>query len=202
MANICTVYVTITGDKSNLDELYDMIRRQSPILIRRHPMLRDTEANRIEFGLHNHQRNENDLENSIVLSQSCRWKPRIEDYIDLSEDYPTLTIEVGYEEAGNDVYGGFTVTGGSCIESHKFTEEQWLEQHDEDYQAEKKRIAELPYEEFLEEYTEWDVSEENQYAYLGKDIIARIKDEDLPLFVNVDWMDETVDRMYKNRYSA
>jgi hypothetical protein len=94
------------------------------------------------------------------------------------------------------------VEGGSCIESVDYTEEQYLERHDEEYQAEKKRIAESPYEEFLEEYTEWDVCSELKFAYLGKNIVARIKDTDLPLFINVEWEDEETERLYKNRYST
>lgn len=198
MANICTVYATITGDKNNLDELFDMIHRQSPMLTRKHPMLQDAEANKIEFGLCCHQRNEED----ITLTQSCRWSPRREDYIDLSDDYPTLTIEVAYEETGEQVFGEFTITGGSCIEAHDLTEEQWLEGHDEDYQAELRHINELPYEEFLEKYTDWDVCSEPQYVYLGKAIVARIKDTDLPLFINVEWMDDVAEQQYKDRYST
>jgi len=198
MANICTVYATITGDKPNLDELFEMIHAQSPMLTRKHPMLRDAETNKIEFGLYCHQRNTDD----ITLTQSCRWSPRKEDYTDLSNDYPTLNIEVAYEETANQVFGGFTVTGGSCVESHELTEEQWLEGYDEDYQAELRRINELPYEEYLEEYTDWDVYDDPKYAYLGKAIVARIKDNDLPLFINVEWMDEETERLYKARYST
>jgi len=197
MANICTVYTTITGDKASLDELYDMIHAQSNMLTRKHPMLLDAETHKIEFGLCCHQRNADD----ITLTQSCRWSPRKEDYIDLSDDYPTLTIIVTYEESANQLYGGFMVTGGSCTESYEITEEQWLERHDDDYRAEKKRIEELPYEEFLEEYTEWDVYDDPKYAYLGKAIVKRIKDTDLPLFINVEWMNDEADRQYKNRYS-
>jgi hypothetical protein len=188
----------ITGDKANLDELFDMIHRQSPMLTRKHPMLQDAETNKIEFGLCCHQRNADD----ITLTQTCRYDPRREDYIDLSDDYPTLTFVVEYYEPANQKFGGFTVTGGSCIESHEDTEEQWLEGHDEDYQAELRRINELPYEEFLEEYTEWDVYDDPKYAYLGKAIVARIKDTDLPLFLGVEWEDETADRQYKERYTT
>jgi len=198
MANICNVSVTITGDKATLDELYDMINRQAPMLTRKHPMLLDSEQHSIEFGLCCHQRNADD----ITLSQSCRWSPRKEDYIDLSDDYPTLTIVVAYEEAADQKFGGFSITGGSCIESHEDTEEQWLEGHDEDYQAELRRINELPYEKFLEEYTEWDVYDDPKYSHLGKAIVARIKDTDLPLFMNVEWMDDEAEQQYKNRYST
>ena len=77
-----------------------------------------------------------------------------------------------------------------------------MERYDEDYQAEQRRIQELPYEEFLEEYTEWDVYDDPKYSYLGKAIVARIKDTDLPLFMNVEWMDDEAEQQYKNRYST
>jgi len=198
MANICTVSVMITGDLTILAALTKLIRDQDAILISDHPMLMDTDVHGIAYGLNLLQCNTSD----ITLTQTCGWKPDIGDYIDLSDDYPTLKIKVTYEEGGDQVYGEFTVEGGSCIESVDYTEEQYLERHDEEYQAEKRWIAESPYEEFLESYTEWDVSCDPKYVYLSKDIVARIKDTDLPLFVNVDWMDEGIDRQYKDRYST
>lgn len=198
MANTCLVTTKISGDLTPLSTLTKLIRDQDAILISDHPMLMDTEAHHIEHGMCNIQCHASD----ITLAQACRWKPSLYDYQALSNDYPTLTIAVSYEECGNQVYGSFVVEGGSCIESVDYTEEQYLERHDEEYQAEKKRIAELPYKEFLEEYTEWDVCTELKFAYLGKDIVARIKDTDLPLFINVEWEDEETERLYKARYST
>jgi hypothetical protein len=81
-----------------------------------------------------------------------------------------------------------------------------MELHDEDYIYEKKQIAELPYKEFLEEYAKWndegELDDEPKYTSLGKDIIARIKDDDLPLFMNVDWYDDAINQQYKDRYST
>jgi len=198
VANICTVYAVITGDPLILSELYSRIQQQDINLTDNHPMLLDTDTSNLLYGLCCHRRNEFD----ITLTQACPWKPKEEAYIDLSDMYPDLTIEVAYEEAADQVYGDFTVIGGSCIESQELTEEQWLERHDDEYLFEKKQIETLTYEEFLESYTEWDVSCDPKYVYLGKDIVARIKDTDLPLFMNVDWMDETINRQYKDRYST
>jgi hypothetical protein len=79
-------------------------------------------------------------------------------------------------------------------------EEQWLEENDEDYYEEKKNIADLPYDKFLKEYSKWndegELDDEPKYYYLGKDIIDRIKEEDLPLFVNVDWHSDEIAKRY------
>jgi hypothetical protein len=198
MANICVVTTNISGDLAPLSTLTKLIRDQDTVLIDKHPMLIDTDVHGIVYGMCNLQCHASD----ITLAQACSRQPSLYDYLALSKDYPTLTIVVSYEECGNQVYGSFVVEGGSCIESVDYTEEQYLERHDEEYQAEKKRITESPYEEFLEEYTEWDVYTELKYAYLGKDIVARIKDTDLPLFINVEWEDEETERLYKNRYST
>jgi hypothetical protein len=190
--------VTIRGSEEQIAELYDKLENQDPKLLKQLPMLTDAESGKVEFGMHSLVCKD---DTTLYITQSCKWHPKIEDYIDLNDLFDTLRIKVAYEEGANNVYGEFLVEGGSCQESVELTEEQWREGHDEDYQAELKRIQELPYEEFLEEYSDWDCTEEPQYVYLEKKILERIKDEDLPLFVNVEWRDEDVEQAYKNRFS-
>lgn len=203
MANICSSAVTVAGNKGEINALHQQIERQDETFLKNFWILSDTEKHASDFGLSNCQLN-SDTELTFYLSS--QWSPPTEELITVSELYPMLTFEVVYQEPANAVYGRQLIEGGSCVEDEVYTEEQSLELYDEDYQFEKKRIQDLPYEEFLEEYSKWnddgEVDDDPKFRYLSKDIVARIKDEDLPLFINVEWMDDEAEEQYKTRHST
>lgn len=202
MANLCSNYVVVTGDKGAVKALYQQIERQDETFLKNYWILTDTDKHNCDFGLSNLQRNS---DTEITFSLCSKWSAPTNELLDVSEIYPTLKFVVLYEEPANAVYGRQVYEGGSCEEDEAYTEEQWLEAHDKDYQLEKKRIQELPYEEFVEEYSKWndegEADDEPKYRYLEKDIVKRIKDEDLPLFISVEWLDEDAAQQYKDRYS-
>lgn len=202
MSNLCSNYVTVTGDKIAIDELVTRIGQVGQLsrkdLTEDNWLLCDAPTLHCDYGLCNYQRNGDDEITLTICSRNA--EPRRE-LLALSLLHPTLTLVTVYDEPACEVYGRLEITGGSIVEDQEYTEEEYLELYDEDYKTEKKRIAELPYKDFLEEYTEWDVNDDTKYTSLGKDIINRIKDEDLPLFINVDWYRSSIEKEFKNRFS-
>ena len=207
MSNLCSNYVEVTGDEIAVSELLNDIAAVHQLdlkaLTEDNWYLCDAEKLCCDYGMMNLQKNS---DTDVTFNICSRNAPPEKNLAELSLQHPTLTITCLYEEPGCQLYGRLQFTGGSCVEDTIYTEEQWLEEHDEDYKFEKNAIAELPYDEFVEEYSKWndegELDDEPKYYYLGKDIIARIKDEDLPLFVNVDWHDDDINQLYKDRYST
>jgi hypothetical protein len=207
MSNLCSNYVEIIGNDAAIRALSDKIDAIYAITDRKklnedNWYLCDAHTLHCDYGMSNLQKNS---DTEITFNICSRNSPPTANLYALSKEIPTLTITCLYEEPGMQLYGRLQYTEGSCIEDAVFTEEQWLEEHDDDYKFEKKNIAELPYDKFLDEYSKWndegELDDECKYRYLGKDIVARIKDDDLPLFINVEWNDDDAEQQYKERYS-
>jgi len=202
MSNLCSNYVTVTGDKIAIDELATMIGQVGQLsrkdLTVDNWLLCDAPTLHVDYGLCNYQRN---VDGEVTLTICSRNAEPRKELLALSLLHPTLTFVTVYEEPMCEVYGRLEITGGSTVEDQGYTEEEYLELYDEDYKIEKKCIAESSYEDFLKEYTEWDCYDEPKYTALGKDIIDRIRDEDLPLFINVDWLIDSITKKFKTRFS-
>lgn len=121
---------------------------------------------------------------------STAWSPPAAWLAAVAPKYPTLEFELVYSEEGNDVFGMVSAYGDQ-FEDLSYTEEEFREQHDPDYIAQVRFIKKLPYKKLILTYSDPESSftdlQPSHYQYLDKHILARIKDKDLPLFVNREW---------------
>lgn len=199
MANLCSNDITVTcepGDEGDLKAFVEALKKP-PKELSENIVCRNAEALSSDYG---HYNVTEVPPTKVTLYVCSKWSPPTEEVIALSGLFPTLTIKVVYDEPGNEIYGCQSFTQGCCVEDRVMAEKTWRAEYDEDYIEEKLHIAECPYEEFLKEYGDWDIYDEPRYSTLGADIVARIKEKDLPLFMGVDWGDEETEQAYKDRF--
>ena len=60
-------------------------------------------------------------------------------------------------------------------------------------------LKEMDYKEFLKEYTKDNYFEDYPFIYLEREVALRIKERDLPLFINKKWEDSRAEEVYKKR---
>lgn len=110
----------------------------------------------------------------------------------VAKKYHTLKFVMDSEEGGNDYYAKFTAQGDEFLESN-YTPFEWYYENYEDFSLECDRIKIMPYEEFLKEFSEGGLVkllEESPSSLLEPIVLARIKDEHLPMFVGIEWLNE------------
>lgn len=201
MANICSNTMTISGNKLQVQDLRNRLNIQDKDLLDACSHLEKT-GGKIAYGL------ETDLPlpecDSITLYISSKWGPPIDDFEGLVKMYPGLIIEVVYNEPGNLVYGKVIYSEGEKVEDTRYSEEEYLDLYDEEFNDEVENIEDTDYEEFKETYINSDDYYE-EYIWeragyiLEPKLIARTKTEDLPLLMGrLRWAEEP----YKERLAA
>lgn len=204
MANICTNYVTITGNEKSLKDLRERINEQDPTLIDDSVCghLQSTTAEGVAYGL------ESDLpldgDGAVELVISSKWSPPEDDFERLSALYPSLTIEVRYEEPGNGYFGVSVFQEGSRVLDEPMEEFEYRMKYDDDFKDFVKDIKDKDYDYFKKEYiigeTYMDeyVWETSSYL-LAPLIVKRTKAEDLPLLIGKS---DLVDDLVKARLAG
>jgi hypothetical protein len=106
--------------------------------------------------------------------------------------FPTLTFNDAWRSEGGES-GVITLCEEEGInEREDMNEEDWLLTYDENCKEEYEFITQGKYAKVIKKYAK---GEEPERAFLEKYLLKRIKDEDLPLFMNYVWFDE-----YKDEY--
>lgn len=184
MANMCCVYLCISGDLDQIETLRTLIVDQDKNLLELFPWF-----GKEDYGLINDLEEIAEDEGSILLDFSCKWKPPFEEMCTLSKHYPRLTFSGQYEESGNCVYGEYEIHNGTLSDT-PLGEEDYLLKFNEEFIENIQDIEES-------EYDVLDIAErleeiENYLFYnlIEKHILAKIKDEHLPLFLNHNWYSE------------
>jgi hypothetical protein len=200
MSNICECYLTITGDYKDLEVLYNRLMDQDPTILETVPNFRinpksDYCISSKDFIILKPK------PNRMTISFCGRNLPPLEELSDLSSEYPELNFHLIYEEPGNEIFGEATISDGGYY-NNEMEERAFMEAHNGGYKEERKSILELPYDEFVKEYTHGKFFEEHPYGWLDLDIVNRIKDKDLPLFINRQWMDSDAERIFKARLAG
>lgn len=196
MANVCTCYMRIDGERKTLDRLVRRIETRDSRLLKLFPWLEKGAA----YGMYGGVDRENDT--TLRLPFTCKWQPP-KDHIERLSKAFGLKIICWYEEPAMIVYGRVSYESGEIIEDVAYDEEAWMEEQYEDFAVCKRNISESPYEEFLDAYTQgfdWEDVGDSRWCVLEKHIVKRIKDEDLPLFINTPWDCEEAEQMYKARF--
>lgn len=212
MANICSNYITITGNQTQLRTLANLIYTQDNHLSEKgyHHLIAGY------YGLLANPKTEADIEktNEVLTSVQClgfsydgeeiylditsKWVPPMDDMYKLIEEFPDLIINGHSEEPGNRAYSEFTISKEGQVEQ-QLEELDYLEKHGpEDFKEELNDIRNMPYEEFLKEYSSDEGYEDGPNdEYLDMEILKRIKPKDLPLFIHRRWLDDAHEEYQK-----
>jgi hypothetical protein len=135
-------------------------------------------------------------EEEIVYQYQTAWCPPNGWLDKTSAMYPKLLFNNAWRSEGGEA-GVLSICVDDGVEYQEdMSESEWLMTYDEEYKKEHDFIAEGDYKEVVVSYTK-----ENFVQYhFRKLLLDRIKDEDLPLFINFDWDgDEDVEEEYKER---
>jgi hypothetical protein len=181
MANMCCVYLCISGDPAQIETLRTLIVDQDENLLVLFPWF----DSRGDYGLVNDLEDIADDEESI-LDFSCKWTPPLEELCSLSKHYPGLTFSGQYEESGNCVYGEYSIQNGT-VSDFPLKEEDYLLKFNEEFIEHICNIEQAEYD--VKDITE-RLEQIEDYLYsdlIEKHILAKIKDEHLPLFLNHKW---------------
>lgn len=93
-----------------------------------------------------------------------------------------------------------TIQDGSCDE-RSMEEKEYLKKHHWNFKEVLAELTNCSYEDFLKNYTHDNFFGEHPYSLIDRDIVDMIKEEDLALFINREWMDSDAEQEYKRRLS-
>lgn len=199
MANICGNHLIITGEGSSLDAFYTRLTGQDKALLKTVPNFEINEKS--DYCIYGKDSIGQDDDGNIEISFGSQWSCPIEEIAELSSEYPDLIFDLVYEEGGNDAYGEVHIQDGGYNETELEADEYFLK-YNEDYKAAYRRIKFSTYKSFVKNYSGRNFFEEYPFSYLDKQVLDRIKDDDLPMFINRQWMDEDVEEAYKRRLAG
>jgi hypothetical protein len=198
MANICSNFVTIIGDDDQLKALYKRLMDQDPTLIATVPNFEISDKS--DYCILDKD-NINWNEGELSFNFGSRYDCPFDEIGTLSTEYPDLEFSLFFDEAGNDYFGEAFIKDGSC-DSNELEERAYCEKYHGNYKDELAAVKDCSYEDFLKNYTHDNFFEEHPYAMIDRDVVERIKDEDLALFISREWMDEDAKEEYHRRLSG
>ena len=141
--------------------------------------------------------NENN-DGELLLSFDTEWAAPNMWLYNIAPQFPELKFKNAWICHGNDAgeYRIKTEDGEIVDEEVCLDEHDWKLKYDEIYIEEYEQITGgWDYKRFLEFFIENDP----EYIDLEEYIIKRIKDEDLPLFINKEWETDTAQDLYESR---
>ena len=206
MANICSNYMTITGDQTQLNDLLDKIVAQDAGLINIFTWFESQNKPGNAYGLiQDPEELANDKPGEFIsLDYTCKWGPPVEDLLALSGAYPKLVFDNKYEESGMGIYGNATYENGVCTLDHAQTpEEYWMD--DEEFGSLIQDINTVPYKKFLKEYIPaLETLSDDDPSFrapeiVEKYILKRMENKDLPLLINHDWLSDKNQKEFETR---
>lgn len=200
MANLCGNHLSITGEGSSLYAFYTRLTGQDKALLETVPHFEIRDGN-CDFCIYDKESVKLDDDGNIKIEFGSKWSCPIGEITELSSEYPDLIFDLVYQEGGMDRYGEVHIQDGSYDET-KLSAEEYSRKYHEEYKAAYQRIKFSTYKSFVKNYSRGNFFDEFPFSYLDKVVLNRIKDDDLPLFINRQWMDEDVEEMYKRRLAG
>lgn len=197
MANICSNYIHIFGNDEQLEALSKRLEEQDPELLKTVPNF--TVCSTSDYGIYT--LNDIRFEEEVSFYFGSKYICPLAAITNLSSEYPDLEFNLHFEEAGCEYYGEATISDGSCYEN-QMEEDEYLSKYNDKYIDTKALLESCSYEEFLRDYTHDNFFDEYPFGYLDKIVVKRIKDKDLPFFMNREWNDKEAEEEYKRRLSG
>ena len=195
MANVCYCYMTVSG--KSVDALRQRIIKQDPTLEQDFTWL----LNSPYYGLTQNPQDFEDCEGDLLVNFTCKWSPPVEVLVDFSKSYPDVTFNLRYEEPGMSCFGLIIVSNGEVLKDTPMDEEKYLYTYDEDFRSEVQAIKGGSYKEFLKKLKKMDTLDEAyQYdRFFEFHYLNRLKDKDLPLIINHEWLDDSNQEIFQKR---
>lgn len=198
MANICSNYITISGDSAQLEALSKRLKEQDPELLK---ILPNFTINNISDYCINSAEDIDDDGSEINFYFGSKYNCPLNGITELSSEYHELEFQLRFEEAANEYFGTAYICAGSCNEI-SMKEIDYLKQYNEEYIDQLLALESTPYEEFIKTYTHDNFFEEHPFGFIDRAVVKRIKDEDLALFINREWFDGKAHEEYKQRLTG
>lgn len=198
MANICSNFISITGDEAQLEALSKRLEEQDPELLKIVPNF--TICPTSDYCI-NDPEDINNNSNEISFYFGSKSICPLNSIRNLSEQYPDLEFQLNFEEAAMEYFGTATIHDGGCSET-EMEEIDYVEQHNDEYIGLLALLEACSYEEFLKEYTHGNFFEDYPFGYLDRHVVKRIEDKDLAKFINRQWFDDEAEKEYKSRLSG
>lgn len=187
MANICSCELEVRGRSAG--RLLKRIQKQDPKLENEFTWFLESPY----YGLY---QDPNEIEHGkgwFRLDFSCKWSPPTSALMDLSARYSSCEFKLRHEESGNQCFGIIEVCNGEVTKDQAMEEEEYLAEYHTEYKEELKTLKGYTDEEVLKFFRE-KLTGYDEYSYgrhLETRYLERIKDEDLPLLVGHEWLDDT-----------
>lgn len=132
-----------------------------------------------------------------LFSFDTAWSPCNKWVYNTASHFPELTFKNAFIRHGMEA-GECTVwteDGDTFYEEVGMTEHDFKMKYEPGYAEEYKSITEGDYKKFLDFFVENDP----EYNEMEEEIVRRIKDEDLPLFVNKEWETGPAQNLFESR---
>jgi hypothetical protein len=145
----------------------------------------------------------NDEGTRLDYSFATAWCPPLELLQKVSAKFPTLEFVIIFDESGNGSYGKYIFKNGK-FDGKDYTEEEYLQRYDEEYQNELERVEEATREEVLR-YFSGEVSLEDDFPHyylIEPKLLKKLKKKDLPLIMDYDWQSEKAKKIYNRRLTG
>jgi len=117
------------------------------------------------------------------------WSPPDKWLIKTAELFPSLEFKDWWIDEGGGA--GIITLHGETWEDERIPDEDWLIKFNPEYRKEYKFITRGKYDSVIEEYTK-----NNESSRLSRHLLDRIKDKDLPLFLEFEWYGEMEENFY------
>lgn len=139
----------------------------------------------------------NELDNGLYFSFDTAWAPINSWIVHIASKFPELTFRNAwlYEGLGGGDFSVWVEDGEVQDDEEELNDHEWKMRFNDDYAKEYKFIIEGNYDEVLENYKD----DNPEYNDLEIFFVKRIKDEDLPLFIDRDWERGDSEELFMSR---
>lgn len=199
MANLCNNYCEISGSDDQLEALWKRLIDQDAALLRVVPNFTIQESS--DYCIYGEDCITRDQDGDICISFGSKWNCPLDGITSLSVEYPDLEFNFRFDEGDNDYYGTASIIDGSCTET-EMEEVDYIEAFHVDYIDQRDSMLKLNYDEFVKSYTHDNFFDEYPFGCIDRHVVKRIKDKDLPKFLNRQWFDDEAEQEYKGRLSG
>lgn len=137
-----------------------------------------------------------EIEGGLRYKFDTAWSPPTGWLDKTAQLFPSLKFVDTFINEGGGA-GRITIHVDEGIEEEEELEDiEWKLEYNEDFREKYNLIKEGNYEEIIEYWKDMDEIEDSD---LAKPLLDRIKDEDLPIFLNFEWYHDGVEEEYKER---
>jgi hypothetical protein len=135
------------------------------------------------------------LNNCVIYRYQTAWSPPLPWIQKTSMLFPSLTFNIAAADEGGDYYLVYEYKNNTCTSQNDMEAHDWRMTHDPDYAELVSSIFDCGYDEGIKY-----ASERGYIEYsMEEKLLKFIKDEDLPLFINFNWEQDSACKNFNER---